>query len=106
MRSRLFTNLTPRRKLALVFAGGWILLAFLAPFVLSGNPVSWSPGLVTMLCAFNGFASAVMLVEFIRAYRSRFAEMNDEQHFFMVLCVWGAFFVLTAIGYLLIVRAS
>ena len=108
MNTRLFKQLTPRRKAALWLAAAWVVvfLFFLAPAAMRSSPVSWTPLAVLFGMFLGPFASAVVSVELLRAVVPGWENNSDEKHFSWVMVLFVVFIALAAFGYRLVYEAA
>jgi hypothetical protein len=107
MFSTVLRNLTPRRRIAIVFAAVWFVVfaAIVFPAAVHTSPDLWPIAVVLVGVALSAFATSAAAVELVRSVASGLSSWSDERHFRVVFLVFAVLLVVQLLGVLTATRA-
>lgn len=101
MNTGFFSQLTPRRKTAFIFAAAWVFVFFflMLPAATRITPPLWPPWAVVCVLFLSPLSSAVVLVELLRNVVPSWGTLDDARHFNRVIVFFLIFFGISVLGY-------
>jgi hypothetical protein len=89
-----------RRRIALALSVAWLVVL---PVLIIGNvvaraPLSWGAPVATVIVGWSAVAIAIIGAELARWRIPRLVNISDDDHWFMVQCLFGVAFILCIVA--------